>query len=245
MFLVGCSKNEVAENNNIVENQQQNESVDNIEKEENSDFSDKIAAARAEIENITSIGGYGVDYTSIKQNGEKYLLKIAFSKYIDSSDPEYPVFDESDNKIVEIELNAEDKIVVANSWILLDGSNQEMQAGEITVAEILDVTQTETAVIINSEKKVFDETENVPNGTWIATLYNGFVVDKMQICIKGDVNCDGKITAADARLVLRHSAKLEKLNGLMMQSEAADIDYTNGITAADARLILRKAAGLE
>ena len=106
------------------------------------------------------------------------------------------------------------------------------------------MTQTETAVIINSEKKVFDETENVPNGTWIATLYNGFVVDKMQICIKGDVNCDGKITAADARLVLRYSAKLEQFSD-NMQLYAADMNDVSGVTSYDARLILRKAAGLD
>lgn len=58
----------------------------------------------------------------------------------------------------------------------------------------------------------------------------------------GDVNCDGKLTAADARLALRYSAKLEKLSEI--QIAAADVDGKKGVTAADARMILRAAAGL-
>ena len=144
LCLVACNKKENVENTNIVENtenQQQNEVVDNIDKiEDTVDFANRIATAREKIENITqnSEEDYGIMYTSIKQNGEKYLLKIAFSKYIDSSDPDYPVLDGNDIKIIEIELNAEDKIVVTQPWILLDGSNQEMQAGQITAAELCD-----------------------------------------------------------------------------------------------------------
>lgn len=59
----------------------------------------------------------------------------------------------------------------------------------------------------------------------------------------GDVNGDGKITAADARLVLRVSAKLDKLSQEAMA--VADATKDNKITAADARLILRVSAKLE
>ena len=60
---------------------------------------------------------------------------------------------------------------------------------------------------------------------------------------KGDVNTDGVITASDARLALRMSAKLEISSEL--QQELADIDNNDIVTAADARTILRKAAKLE
>ena len=59
----------------------------------------------------------------------------------------------------------------------------------------------------------------------------------------GDVNGDGKITAEDARLALRCSAKLEKLNDVAY--EAADADKNGDVTAADARKILRVSAKLE
>ncbi len=59
----------------------------------------------------------------------------------------------------------------------------------------------------------------------------------------GDVNSDGKITAADARLALRISAKLEK--GTDYQMLVADVNQDKKITAADARKILRISAKLE
>lgn len=63
--------------------------------------------------------------------------------------------------------------------------------------------------------------------------------------ITGDVNNDGKITAADARLALRLSAGLETLEKLDVTIAVVDYNGDNKITAADARKILRRAAGLE
>ena len=60
----------------------------------------------------------------------------------------------------------------------------------------------------------------------------------------GDVNSDGKITAADARFVLRASVGLEKIEAGTAVYKAADINGGN-IAAADARLILRASVGLE
>lgn len=59
----------------------------------------------------------------------------------------------------------------------------------------------------------------------------------------GDVDMDGYITSADARLALRASVGLENLSEI--QSELADYDNDNEISSADARLILRKSVGLE
>lgn len=59
----------------------------------------------------------------------------------------------------------------------------------------------------------------------------------------GDVNDDGQITAADARLALRASVELEKLTET--QTLAADTNKDGQITALDARTILRASVGLE
>lgn len=59
----------------------------------------------------------------------------------------------------------------------------------------------------------------------------------------GDVDGNGTITAADARLALRASVGIEKLS--VKQIIAADIDRKSGITASDARLILRASVDLE
>ncbi|MBQ7962265.1 MAG: dockerin type I repeat-containing protein [Clostridia bacterium] len=59
----------------------------------------------------------------------------------------------------------------------------------------------------------------------------------------GDVNKDGKITAADARLALRIAAKIDTPDDY--QKVAANYNKDDKITAADARLILRKAARID
>ncbi len=59
----------------------------------------------------------------------------------------------------------------------------------------------------------------------------------------GDLNKDGKITALDARLCLRVSAKLDVLN--YKDSQIADVNDDNNITSADARMILRSSAQIE
>lgn len=59
----------------------------------------------------------------------------------------------------------------------------------------------------------------------------------------GDVNNDSKISAADSRLALRISAKIENANWLMRKN--ADADGNDKVTAGDARIILRVAANLE
>lgn len=59
----------------------------------------------------------------------------------------------------------------------------------------------------------------------------------------GDVDGDGKVTAADARLVLRRAALLVTFT--VEQDWLADVDDDGDVTARDARIILRVAAGLE
>lgn len=59
--------------------------------------------------------------------------------------------------------------------------------------------------------------------------------------LPGDVDRDGSVTAADARLILRASVGLETIANRWL----ADLDGDNAVTAADARLALRMSVGLE
>ena len=59
----------------------------------------------------------------------------------------------------------------------------------------------------------------------------------------GDLNGDGKITAADARLALRAAVGLDQLSG--EKKTLADVNQDGKVTAADARKILRITVGLE
>ena len=59
----------------------------------------------------------------------------------------------------------------------------------------------------------------------------------------GDLNNDGSVTAADARLALRAAVGLETLPSSLVAR--ADFAGTGTLTAADARILLRIAVGLE
>ncbi|HPU66468.1 MAG TPA: peptidoglycan DD-metalloendopeptidase family protein [Clostridiales bacterium] len=63
------------------------------------------------------------------------------------------------------------------------------------------------------------------------------------IVVRGDLDGNGKVNAADARVVLRYVAKLQNLNKAQIKAADADGNYT--VTAADARKILRIAADLD
>lgn len=65
------------------------------------------------------------------------------------------------------------------------------------------------------------------------------------VVLVGDCNCDGKITASDARIALRMSANLYKYSELPETHGAWDADFSQTIEAADARSILRVSAGLD
>lgn len=84
----------------------------------------------------------------------------------------------------------------------------------------------------------------IPTNSMIVSTYNGYIVNEQLVTVLGDVNCDGSVNAADARIVLRISAKLEKAGG-WLELEAADCNGKTGVTAADARKILRVAAKTE
>ena len=61
----------------------------------------------------------------------------------------------------------------------------------------------------------------------------------------GDANLDGQITAADARIILRISAKLETLEDNKIAVENIDVNFDGTVSASDARTVLRVAAKLE
>lgn len=112
------------------------------------------------------------------------------------------------------------------------------------------------AVYNSGEKKLTDNYEVIHNidtsaiGKYPVTVVSGefiaefeYTVAKRQEVRIGDVNFDGNVKAADARLALRNAAKLEELSSDALL--AADVDLDGKITAADARKILRVAAGLD
>ena len=63
--------------------------------------------------------------------------------------------------------------------------------------------------------------------------------------VRGDVNADGEIDTADARLALRAAILLEPITPFSQAYYAANVNNDAAVTTADARHILRAAIGLE
>lgn len=86
----------------------------------------------------------------------------------------------------------------------------------------------------------------------VRAIFSILLVLSMFICLfgygaaaasgSGDADGDGRVTAADARIALRCSVKLENLS--TAAKAAADTDGDGSVTAKDARVILRRAVGL-
>ena len=67
--------------------------------------------------------------------------------------------------------------------------------------------------------------------------------DAEEVLLAGDINSDGKVTTADARLLLRMAVGLDELTEQALT--AGDMDNSGTITTSDARAVLRIAVGLE
>ncbi len=115
-----------------------------------------------------------------------------------------------------------------------------------------------TALYSSDEELVFE------NDKWVATAIilnweTGEMVGKLTVVLnedgtvysidieeieiqQGDVNCDGEITAVDARIVLQYVAGL--IDEYELNMFYSDLNDDGEITAVDARLILQKVAGL-
>ena len=102
-----------------------------------------------------------------------------------------------------------------------------------------------SSIMIDGESLVY-VSWSMDTDTGKLSKIDSFAIEKEQLtALRGDVDNDGEITAADARLALRHC--LDDDTGVLKGRDflAADADMDNVLTAADARLILRVAIDLE
>lgn len=117
----------------------------------------------------------------------------------------------------------------------------------MTVKEFIDSLDygNGTCLIKDVDGKILGENDMIPTGGVLELYYADSLIRSADIILIGDVTCDGKITAADARKILRIAARLEILyyNGIdILLSVAANPSQSKEITAKDARSVLRYAA---
>lgn len=120
----------------------------------------------------------------------------------------------------------------ANTSLILNKTSGLCEGfqGTMTAAE-LKAKFTSGVVVTNSAGNALQDTANIGTGTVITYYYNNRVAEVYTVCIKGDINGDGAVSAVDYLLVKRaflgtYSLSNEKL-------KAADINEDSKVNSID------------
>ncbi len=98
-------------------------------------------------------------------------------------------------------------------------------------------------VVYNKNNEITNEEDLIGTGCRLNFETVDGIVTNYYVSVTGDLDSDGKVTAADARLILRAAAKIETLTGAYYT--AADVNLDGNVNASDARKTLRVAANIE
>ncbi len=126
------------------------------------------------------------------------------------------------------------------AWFHTDLNNELYIFEPITVADIFSMLSVSADggeikyIPKNGKEEQYPRTNDI-----FALEFAGKICEVLYVRVVGDASDDGKVTAADARLVLRQSAKLDT------DSIFCDVTNDGKTTAADARMILRVAAKID
>ncbi len=137
-------------------------------------------------------------------------------------------------------------IPVSNTVVKVDYDKLEITNVKkgMTVGELMNkFTNSSVFSIYDAGNKFINEEDIVTTGCRFNYSVIGGINTNYYISVTGDLDSDGKVTAADARIIIRAAAKLETLNGVYFT--AADVNSDGKILATDARKTLLVAAGIE
>ncbi|MCD7775625.1 MAG: leucine-rich repeat protein, partial [Clostridiales bacterium] len=123
-------------------------------------------------------------------------------------------------------------------------SNQVTVSPETSAETFAEFANVGNVQVVSADGEELTADDLIGTGCKVQTLdENGNVVSEYTVIVPSDVDGNGKITAADARLALRMAAQLDTLEGVY--AVAADFDADTAIKPSDARSILRVAAKLD
>ena len=126
------------------------------------------------------------------------------------------------------------------TFIMNNDDKTVLSRKPLTAAELKAAITTSGWVITAADGTELDDSKNVATGCIIKSE-DGSVV--YYVAILGDITCDGKITAADARITLRVAARVDSAEPIAQL--AANCDGKANVSASDARIILRVSARIQ
>jgi len=159
-----------------------------------------------------------------------------------TEDQTIPVMTEEE-PVLELKLKDTSVINMNKETHLISGIAAGSTAKGV-LSQFIDYTKGEMPVVVNMKtSETVADGELAATGYAVVLVYDNKIVDYCYIVVSGDGDSNGKLTAADARLALRISAKLEAADAATLA--ALDLNGDGKISASEARTILRVSAKLE
>lgn len=195
---------------------------------------------------------YPDEYEIIKESADgtsvqvKYICEVCSYKYITiitigNNPGEGNIGDTVDPITKKYYIRPVEKTVIRVDYDKMIISNV---VKEMTVEDFLDkFLNGNVFVIYNPKDRFISEEDNIGTGCRLNYETPDGNVTNYYVSVTGDLDSNGEITAADARKILRISAKIDNVSEPYLT--AADVNYDGKITASDARKTLLVAANLE
>lgn len=190
---------------------------------------------------------YG-DYEIIQESADGLSAKVKYTCGVCGHEKEDIIVfkDNTDNGDISDGTKKQYKLKLKETSILaIDYDNFIVSnvARDMTVLKFNNnFTNINSCVIYSNNDRIINEEALIATGYRINYQDVTGIVTNYRVSVTGDVNSDGKVTSADARIILRAAAQIEKLENEFFV--AADVNGDGKITASDARKTLRVAANL-
>lgn len=137
-------------------------------------------------------------------------------------------------------LQDEGFVINVNESVKLSAEDFVVALSGLTVQDIINGSNVDN--IVSHDGKNVDASSKISTGMKAVRKVNG-IKNEIDIVIMGDVDGNGSVTVADARLALRGAVLLDRYSGAFFK--AANVTGGETISVSDARKILRIAVALE
>ena len=193
-------------------------------------------------DSVIKIGDYAFGINAINNSG--YELVDGFTIYGYKGSEAEVYANKYGINFVSTSVIGKEDLVVNNDSIKVNSENDYATISTgISADELTETIENDDFVFVDKNGAVLSGNALVGTGARIQLKNNDGFVTEYTVIVPTDIDGNGKTTAADARLALRASAKIDTIDGIY--AVAADVSNDGRVTAMDARTILRKAAGLE
>ncbi|MCD7774747.1 MAG: dockerin type I repeat-containing protein [Clostridiales bacterium] len=193
---------------------------------------------------------YSDDYVILETSADELSAKVMYVCTVCGYENiVIKTYGTGEDDIIIDDVTAEPKYLTLSdsSIYVLDNDNMTISniKSDVTASDFMsNFTNSSSFVLYDENWNFIEDTDTVGTGfhVYYEDVYD--VVTDYTVMVIGDVNSDGSISSADARVVLRAVAGLDDaLEGVYFS--AADADGSGALTASDARTILRVSARLE